>query len=192
MKPAKASMPQVGIAIIPIAITPIPALHPILSYFVFNWDVRATQFPNSLPGAARDESAFSPIDFPRPVTIWFETPLGLSPCTINPLEPNGKPTPINVGRVLACISRELYRPIEPTALHAGHPLLPAVRQAAASRPYDPDLNRNKRVPRNIDLYPVSPTQHGAPLFFRYIEVQHCGGGAVRLVARFGPKPLKVV
>ena len=54
------------------------------------------------------------------------------------------------------------------------------------------LNRNQRVPRNIDLYPVAPAQHGAPLFFRYIELQHCGGGAVRLVARFGPKPLKVV
>ncbi|PIL23023.1 hypothetical protein GSI_14330 [Ganoderma sinense ZZ0214-1] len=174
-----------------IIIPVISTLHTVLAYFVFNWDVRATPLPDSLPKAARDEPAFPslPFKFPQPVTIWFETPFGLIPCVINPLEHNGKPIPISVGRVLACISRDLYRPVGP-----GYTLLPAVRQAAASRPYDPEpKGRAKRVVRNVDLYPVYPARpgHGAPLFFWGIELQHCGGGAVRLVARFGSKALKV-
>ncbi len=164
----------------------IPSLHPVLSYFVFNWDVRAYQFPESLPRPARDEPAFPSLDFPKPITVWFDTPLGTSACQITPLERNGKSIPISVGRVLACISRDLYTPIEPTALYAGHTLLPAVRQAAASRAFDPEPNRNKRVVRNVDLHPMPY----APLFFWNIEVQHCGRGAVRLVARFGNKALK--
>ena len=184
---------KVGVGIITMAVPLIPALHPVLSHFVFNWNVRATQFPDTLPKPARDEPAFPSLAFPMPITIHFGTPLGTSACAINPLQrSDGKPVPISVGRVLACISRELYTAIEPTALYAGHPLLPVVRQAAASRPYDPEPGRTKPVPRNIDLYPVPSAQRDAPLFFWYIEVQHCVGGTVRLVARFGYKPLKAV
>lgn len=168
----------------------IPALHTVLTYFVFDWDVRAAQFPNSLPKDARRELAFPGFPFPWPnsLTVWFETPFGLVACAITPLERDGNPVPITVGRVLACISRDLYAPIQPTSPYAGHTLLPAVRHAMASRPYDPEPHRKKRVPRIVDLYPASP---GSPLFFSGVELQYWAGGAVRLVARFGHKTLRV-
>ncbi|KAM5543586.1 hypothetical protein V8D89_002837 [Ganoderma adspersum] len=189
-KPAQArASTQVGGSIIMMAVPlpVIPAPHPVLAHFIFNWDVRTAQFPNSLPRDARGELAFPGLPFPWPssLTIWFETPFGRSPCAITPLERDGKLVPISVGRVIACISRDLYAPIQPTAPYAGHTLLPAVRHAMASRPYDPEPSHNKRIPRIVDLYPVP---HGAPLFFWGIELQYWGG----LVARFGYTARNVV